>query len=177
LMKAMADIATESRGDVLEVGFGMGISASYIQAGSPRSHTIIECNREVMAAFAEWKNRYPDRDIRLVEGRWQEVVETLSGFDGIFFDTYPVSEEEFEESVLNSINFAEAFIPAAAKMLRPGGVFTYYTNEIDSFSRRHQRFLFQHFSSFTLSVVRSLLPPEDCHYWWADSMAVVKAVK
>lgn len=177
LMKAMADIATESRGDVLEVGFGMGISASYIQAGHPRSHTIIECNHDVMKAFAEWAGKYPDRDIRLVQGRWQDVVDRLDRFDGVFFDTYPASEEEFEEAVINSINFAEAFIPAAAALLRPGGVFTYYTNEIDSFSRRHQRFLFQHFSSFTLSIVRSLLPPEDCHYWWADSMAVVKAVK
>ncbi|MDR4481691.1 MAG: amino acid adenylation domain-containing protein [Nitrospirales bacterium] len=177
LMKAMADIATEARGDVLEVGFGMGISASYIQAGEPRSHTIIECNRDVMTVFSEWTGRYPDRDIRLVQGQWQEVLETLPEFDAIFFDTYPASEAEFEESVINSINFAEAFMPSASKLLRPGGVFTYYTNEIDSFSRRHQRFLFQHFSSFTLSIVRSLLPPEDCHYWWADSMAVVKAVK
>ncbi|WP_447963626.1 amino acid adenylation domain-containing protein [Nitrospira sp. Ecomares 2.1] len=177
LMKAMADIATESRGDVLEVGFGMGISATYIQAGQPRSHTIIECNRDVMNVFSDWTGRYPGRDIRLVQGQWQEVVGTLSDFDAVFFDTYPASEAEFEETVINSINFAEAFIPSAAKLLRPGGVFTYYTNEIDSFSRRHQRFLFQHFSSFTLSIVRSLLPPEDCHYWWADSMAVVKAVK
>ena len=176
-MKTMADIATESRVDVLEVGFGMGISASYIQAGHPRSHTIIECNHDVMKAFAEWAGKYADRDIRLVQGRWQDVVDRLDRFDGVFFDTYPASEEEFEEAVINSINFAEAFIPAAAALLRPGGVFTYYTNEIDSFSRRHQRFLFQHFSSFTLSIVRSLLPPEDCHYWWADSMAGVKALK
>ncbi len=177
LMKAMADIATESQGDVLEVGFGMGISASYIQAGRPRSHTIIECNQDVMQAFVAWSAGYPDRDIRLVQGRWQDVVDGLGRFDSVFFDTYPASEAEFEESVINSINFAEAFVPAAAGLLRPGGVFTYYTNEIDSFSRRHQRFLFQHFSSFTLSIVRSLLPPDDCHYWWADSMAVVKAVK
>lgn len=177
LMKAMADIVTEQHGDVLEVGFGMGISASYIQAGQPRSHTIIECNRDVMQAFGEWVDRYRDRDIRLVQGRWQDVVDDLGLFDGVFFDTYPASEAEFEESVINSITFAEGFIPVAAKLLRPGGVFTYYTNEIDSFSRRHQRFLLSHFSSFTLSVVRSLLPPDDCHYWWADSMVLVKAVK
>jgi guanidinoacetate N-methyltransferase len=177
LMKAMADIVTQGCGDVLEVGFGMGISASYIQTGRPRSHTIIECNRDVMRAFAAWAEKYSDRDIRLVQGRWQDVVDDIGLFDGVFFDTYPASEAEFEESVINSINFAEGFIPVAAKLLRPGGVFTYYTNEIDSFSRRHQRFLLDHFGSFTLSVVRSLLPPDDCHYWWADSMAVVKAVK
>lgn len=177
LMKAMAEIVTESKGDVVEVGFGMGLSASYIQEGCPRSHAIIECNHDVIKAFTEWKSKYPGRDIRLLQGRWQEVVEGLQEYDGVFFDTYPTSEEEFEQSVINSINFAEAFIPAAAKLLRPGGVFTYYTNEIDSFSRRHQRLLLRHFSSFTLSIVRSLVPPEDCHYWWADSMAVVKAVK
>ncbi len=177
LMKAMAEIVTESKGDIVEVGFGMGISASYIQEGCPRSHSIIECNHDVIKAFTEWKHTYPGRDIRLLQGRWQEVVESLQEYDGVFFDTYPTSEEEFEQSVINSINFAEAFIPAAAKLLRPGGVFTYYTNEIDSFSRRHQRLLLRHFSSFTLSIVRSLVPPEDCHYWWADSMAVVKAVK
>jgi len=177
LMKAMADIVTAAHGDVLEVGFGMGISASYIQEGRPRSHTIIECNRDVMRAFAEWTNTYRDRDIRLVQGRWQDVAEDLGPFDGVFFDTYPASEAEFEASVIDSFNFAEGFIPVAAKLLRPGGVFTYYTNEIDSFSRRHQRFLLTHFGSFTLSIVRSLLPPDDCHYWWADSMAVVKAVK
>lgn len=177
LMKAMADIATESGGDVLEVGFGMGISASFIQERHPRSHTIIEFNQEVMTVFEQWRSQYPDRDIRLVRGRWQDVADTLPEVDSVFFDAYPVSEAEFEESVVNSITFAEAFIPVAAKLLRPGGVFTYYSNEIDSFSRRHQRFLFKHFRSFTLSVVRSLRPPEDCHYWWADSMVVVKAVK
>lgn len=177
LMKAMADLVTERQGDVLEVGFGMGISASYIQAGQPKSHTIIECNREVMQAFGAWADRYRGRDIRLVQGRWQDVLDDLGTFDGVFFDTYPASEAEFEESVINSINFAEGFIPVAAKLLRPGGVFTYYSNEIDSFSRRHQRFLLSHFGSFTLSVVRSLLPPDDCHYWWADSMVLVKAVK
>ena len=177
LMKAMADIVTEQQGDVLEVGFGMGISASYIQARCPRSHTIIECNQEVIQAFGEWTERYRGRDIRLMQGRWQDVVDDLGMFDGVFFDTYPASEAEFEESVINSITFAEGFIPVAAKLLRPGGVFSYYTNEIDSFSRRHQRFLLSHFSSFTLSVVRSLLPPDDCHYWWADSMVLIKAVK
>ena len=177
LMEAMADIATESGGEVLEVGFGMGISASFIQERRPKSHVIIEFNQEVMAAFELWRNRYPDRNIRLVRGRWQDVVEDLPQFDSVFFDAYPASETEFEESIVNSITFAESFIPVAARLLRPGGVLTYYSNEIDSFSRRHQRLLFKQFRSFTLSVVRSLRPPEDCHYWWADSMVVVKAVK
>ncbi len=119
-MKAMARIATESQGDVLEVGFGMGISASYIQERHARSHTIIECNQRSHESICQWRQRFPDVIFVLwkADGRtWR----TPSEVDSVFFDTYPASEAEFEESVVNSITFAEAFIPVAAKLLRPGG--------------------------------------------------------
>jgi hypothetical protein len=177
LMKAMARIVAETGGDVLEVGFGMGISATFIQEAGVRSHTIVECNQDVIEEFHRWRSRYPDRDIRLVEGKWQDVEDRLDGFDGVFFDTYPVDEEEFREYVLRHITFAQHFFPTAAKCLRKGGIFTYYTNEIDTFSRRHQRLVFEHFDSLSLEVVRGLRPPKDCNYWWADSMVVAKAVR
>jgi guanidinoacetate N-methyltransferase len=62
--------------------------------------------------------------------------------------------------------------------LREGGAFTYLTHEIDSLSRRHQRLIFQYFRSFTLSQLKPLnVPATSRDLWWADSMAVVKAVK
>ena len=176
LMKAMAEIAAAG-GDVLEVGFGMAISATYLQELGVRSHTIIECNEEVIEEFERWRAGYPERDIRLVRGRWQDVRDQLGRYGAVLFDTYPLDESEYEESVLRSVTFAESFVETAAQCLREGGVFTYYTNEIDSFSRRHQRLVLDHFRSLELRVVRDLAPPEDCHYWWADSMAVVKAVR
>jgi amino acid adenylation domain-containing protein len=179
MMKAMAEIVCETRGDVVEVGFGMGISASAIQDNHPRSHTIIEFNENVIRRFETWRRQYPDSDIRLVRGKWQDAVAELetNRYDGVFFDTYSSDEDEYLNDVLNGITFAESFFPTAAALLRTGGVFSYYTNEIDSFSRRHQRLIFEHFDSFNLSVVRSMTPPDDCNYWWADSMAVVKAIK
>ena len=42
LMKRHAEVACENGGDILEIGFGMGISANYIQQQNPDSHTIIE---------------------------------------------------------------------------------------------------------------------------------------
>ncbi|HET8796435.1 MAG TPA: class I SAM-dependent methyltransferase [Thermoanaerobaculia bacterium] len=176
-MEAMAKVVTETHGDVLEIGFGMGISASYIQAMGVRSYTVIECNEGVMRQFEQWKGRYPGRDIRLVEGKWQDVIDTLGLYDGIFFDTYPLSEEEFERYVVRDVTFAQHFFAAAARHLRPGGIFTYYSNEIDSVSRRHQRALLELFSSITFSVCRPLFPPADCNYWWAESMVVTKAIK
>lgn len=177
LMKAMAEIVSETHGDVLEVGFGMGISSTYIQKMGVKSHTIIECNDEVIENFNKWKEQYPQSVIKLIYGQWQNVADQLESYDGVFFDTYPLSEEEFIEYAIKDITFAEHFFSTAAEHLKEGGIFTYYTNEIDSFSRRHQRLLLKYFKSYTLSKVEPLNPPEDCNYWWADSMMTVKAIK
>jgi amino acid adenylation domain-containing protein len=177
LMRAMAEVAAESHGDVLEVGFGMGISATDLQELGVRSYTVIEPNAGVIEEFLRWRRRYPGRDIRLLRGKWQEVTAELGTYDAVFFDTYHNDEKEYVDHVLQGVTYAEHFFPTAAACLRDGGVFTYYSNEIDSMSRRHQRRVLEYFRSVTLSVVRPLQPPPDCNYWWADSMVVVKAVK
>lgn len=179
LMEAMAQVVTEAHGDVLEVGFGMAISATYIQKFGVKSYTIIEPNDEVVKRFHEWKKQFPGRDIRLVHGRWHDVQHQLGDetFDGVFFDTVPTFEDEYLREVIDNVVMAEDFFPVAARVLRPGGIFTWYTNEIDTLSRRHQRLIQKYFSSFTVTVAGPLYPPEDCHYWFADSMVVVKAVK
>ena len=41
LMSASAAYVCENGGDILEIGFGMGISPGYIQSHSISSHTII----------------------------------------------------------------------------------------------------------------------------------------
>jgi amino acid adenylation domain-containing protein len=177
LMRAMAKVVTESHGDVLELGFGMGISATHIQEFGVRSYTVVEANDKVAEYFEKWKTNYPGRDINLIHGRWHDVADRLGTYDGIFFDTVPNFEEEYMREVIDNVVMAEDIFPLASRCLRDGGVFTWYTNEVDSFSRRHQRLVLKYFSSFSLSVVRSLRPPEDCHYWQSDSMVVVKAVK
>ena len=176
LMRAMAEVIAGPGRDVLEVGFGMGIAATCLQDLGVRSHTVVECNDDVAAAFGRWRQQYPDRDIRLVKGRWEDVIDDLGQYDGVLFDTYPTSEAEFADSVINSTTYAERFIQSAPKLLRPGGVLSYYTNEIDSFSRRHQRLVLQNFASLSLRVV-PLRPPRDCNYWWADTMVAVHATK
>ena len=49
ILHAMADAVCATRGDVLEVGFGRGLSATMIQQQQVRSHTVIECNDSVVA--------------------------------------------------------------------------------------------------------------------------------
>ena len=177
MMQAMADIAAGQHGDVLEIGFGRGVSADFIQAHGVNSHTIIECNDSVVERFHRWREQYPDQDIHLVHARWQDALQQLSRYDGIFFHTYPLNEAEYIEQALNSATFAEHFFETAAMLLRDGGVFTYLTNEIDSLSRRHQRALLRHFSAIALHVVPLSIPPDVRDTWWSDSMVAVEVTK
>jgi guanidinoacetate N-methyltransferase len=177
LMDAMAAIAARTGGDVLEIGFGRGVSASMIQQLGVRSHTIIECNPHVIARFERWRETLVDRDLRIVPGLWQDVIDSLGEFDAVFFHTYALDEDEATELLTSNVTFAAPFFPVAAAHLRPGGVFTYLSNEIDSLGRAHQRLLFEHFRSVQLRPVPLALPPKVRDAWWADSMIVVEAVK
>jgi guanidinoacetate N-methyltransferase len=178
VMRSMAAIVAASHGDVLEVGFGRGVSATFIQEAGVRAHTIVECNDSVVERFHVWRERYAGRDIRLIHGRWEDSIDQLASYDSVFFHTYPLDEDEYMDHVVRSVTFAAHFFPTAARHLRERGIFTYLTNEADSLSRAHQRLLFRFFRSFTLSRVAPLaLPPDSRDDLWADSMVAIKAVK
>ncbi len=175
LMRRMAELATADHGDILEIGFGRGVSASFIQEYGLRSHTIVECNQSVIERYHSWRAQYPNQVIRLVEGKWQDTLDQLEQYDAIFFHTFPLDEQEYLETAVNSVTFAEHFFPTAAQLLRPGGVFVYMTNEIDSLSRAHQRALLRYFRSFSVQLQALELPNDVRDTWWADSMVVVGA--
>ncbi len=175
LMQAMAEQVAGPGRSVLEIGFGLGISAGYIQEHRPAHHTIVEANPQVFETAMEWSRAAGRENTEIVFGKWQDVIGSLGRFDGIFFDTYPLDEAEFESHFLGGSTYAEHFFPAAAEHLTEGGSFTYYSNEIDSLSRRHQRSLMRYFRSIRMRVVDGLQPPPDCSYWWAPSMVVVTA--
>jgi guanidinoacetate N-methyltransferase len=179
VMKAMAEIATVTHGDVLEIGFGRGVASNFLQQFGVRSHTIVECNDSIVQGFEIWKDQQVNKDaIHLLHGKWQDVLESNEDFDAVFFHTYPLDAKEHAEYVVQSETFAAHFFPIAQKCLRPGGIFTYLTNEADSFSRGHQRLLFKYFREVSLSLVAPLEIPEDSRdAMWSDSMVVIGAKK
>ena len=177
LMKAMAEEVTSSHGDVLEIGFGRGIGSDFIQEFGVKSHTIVEVNDSVVERYHEWRKKYPDSEFKLLHGLWQDKVSDFEHYDGIFFHTYPLNEQDYVEQVVNSVTFAEHFFPTASAHLKNGGVFSYMTNEIDSLSRAHQRLLFEYFSSFSLRIIKLDVPEDVQDTWWIDQMIVGRAVK
>ena len=86
IMKASADYICENGGDILEIGFGMGISADYIQANNINSHTIIENHPQIIEKLKTWAQ--DKSNVIIVEGDWFDVKDSLSTYDGLFYDTF-----------------------------------------------------------------------------------------
>jgi hypothetical protein len=87
-------------GDVLEIGFGMGYSANEIQKYNITSHTIIECDEQVLKRLKKWKEG-KDNKISILKGRWQDLLNDIPNkFDCVFFDDYPD---------INDLNYKDRF--------------------------------------------------------------------
>lgn len=80
-------------GDVLEIGFGLGYSATEIQKFSINSYTIIECDKDTYHRALKWKENY-NHPINVVFGRWENFYYRLPKFDCVFFDDYDVKTVE-----------------------------------------------------------------------------------
>jgi cyclopropane fatty-acyl-phospholipid synthase-like methyltransferase len=86
IMSASAAYVTEGGGDILEIGFGMGISANYIQSHSISSHTIVENHPQIITKAVEWASG--KSNVTIVSQSWYDVKDSIGKFDGIFYDTY-----------------------------------------------------------------------------------------
>lgn len=168
-MKALADVAARGGGRVLELGFGMGISASYVQRHPVREHVIIEANAEVFARLQAFAAQHPS--VTPMLGFWQETTATLENgsFDGVLFDTYPVQADE--------IGAHWFFFEEAHRLLKPGGVFTYFSDESTDYSPRHLEALRKAGFTDIDKEICPVEPPADCLYWKERSLLVPIAVK
>jgi predicted O-methyltransferase YrrM len=73
-------------GNILEIGYGMGICSKEIQKQNPKSHTIIEINKDIYENGLEWSKSLSN--VKMILGDWYDVIPTLNQkYDGIFIDT------------------------------------------------------------------------------------------
>lgn len=68
-------------GDILNIGFGLGLVDCAIQSRSIKSHTIVEAHPDVLQRMEEggWMTK---ENVRVVRGRWQDVLPQLHTYDG-----------------------------------------------------------------------------------------------
>lgn len=138
IMKRSAEWVTNGgrAESVLELGFGMGISAGFIQNFQPDQHTIIELHPNIVERAEEYatqRNKYYSRSkatahkrVTILGGKnWYDEFgksfekSGLQEFDAIFIDTYQDTKlHEFKNYI--------------TKMLKKGGRMTWW-NPMEDF--------------------------------------------
>ena len=132
IMKQAADFVTDggTAQTILELGFGMGISAGFIQGFEPDLHTIIEYHpaiAEKAQEFANTRNKAYSRD----KGTQHKRVNVISGKDW-----YVEFQKDFENSGLREYHgiFIDTYNDTnmkklknyITKLLGPGGRMTWW---------------------------------------------------
>jgi len=113
IMSASAAYVTEGGGDILEIGFGMGIASDYIQSHSISSHTIVENHPQIIERANAWASG--KSNVTIVAQNWYDVKDSLGKFDGIFYDTYGDD---------NMVHFAESL----SALTKSGTKVTFWNN-------------------------------------------------
>lgn len=114
LMIAHAEAVCFGQGHILNVGFGLGLIDEEISKRNPKSHTIIEAHPDILKQMSAlgWDAK---PGVTIVHGRWQDVIQDLGPFDGIFFDTYGEFYPDMRE-----------FHSHLPHLLSPGGIYSFF---------------------------------------------------
>ncbi|KAK9075544.1 hypothetical protein SSX86_003869 [Deinandra increscens subsp. villosa] len=114
LMEAHAKAICSRGGHILNIGFGMGLVDTAIQQYDPVTHTIVEAHPDVYDRMraSGWTQK---ENVKVVFGRWQDVLPQLQTYDGIFFDTYGEYYDDLREF--------HQHVPA---LLKPGGIYSFF---------------------------------------------------
>ncbi|ETW94128.1 MAG: hypothetical protein ETSY2_50270 [Candidatus Entotheonella gemina] len=162
-MKKLASIATSNGGQVLELGFGMGLSAGFVQESPDiEKHTIIEAHPDVIAyAHQKFPEALRTGRMEIVQGFWQEVSSRFDdeSFDGILFDTVPLNSDDA------GTFHQHEFFKEAGRLLKSSGTFTYFSRVATEIPEAHQTMLREAgFSRIDFEVI-DVNPPVPSQYW------------
>jgi|HubBroStandDraft_5_1064220.scaffolds.fasta_scaffold210196_2 guanidinoacetate N-methyltransferase len=156
-------------GKILEIGYGMGISARYIDQYDLKEHVIIESNKELYENCLLYAKTGKKMNITPIYGCYEDVVKNLEkeSFDGILFDAYSTKE------LMPHHNF----FPLAFELLKNNGIFTYFCPYPIHISTYEENLLKKTgFSKIEYEVVK-VEPPPLCSYWKYKSIVAPIIIK
>lgn len=134
-MKKLAEIVTVKGGNILNIGYGLGIVDQFIENfrenNNIREHHIIELNNEILKNAENWLSGHQNKDnIYIHKGDWNYLLGKFNfQFDGILYDAFPLKKEDL---CRDFIPFLEKVIKL--RLLKEGGVITFFLDSSDGFS-------------------------------------------
>lgn len=135
-MKKLAEIATRKGGNILSVGYGLGLLDTEIENlrknRKIESHTVIELNHHIAEQARKKEN------IQVLEGDWYNIIEDFRGtqFDGIVYDGYPLTLQEVHR---DGIIFIERIV--SRNLLKEKGILTFYVDAPNQFGKQFTAYL------------------------------------
>merc|ERR1712156_595999 len=194
-MQMLARTAASRGGRVLELGFGLGIAASEIERVGVKEHWIVECNSGVFSTLLDWSVNQPAVVVPL-QGLAEEVCPSLpeNYFDGILYDTYPLTDGEWHTHHLDFIK------DHCMRLLKPGGVLSFCNLtswgellKVEGADKRQKKFndieeMFKETQMTKLVEfgfeekncsweILDIVPPKDCDYYDFHKMLAPKCFK
>lgn len=130
---------------LLEIGFGMGISASILQEFDPASHTIVEPHPQVLAQAERWKGARTN--IQLHPGYWQQLDTGSQRYSAIFFDPFADDIAAVDDENLRFLKFA------AQSLLCDGGRLSLFCIR-SLLPLDYQHVMFEHYRRVEISSVQ-----------------------
>ena len=108
----------DSEVNVLNIGFGMGIIDTMIQAKKPTMHYICEAHPDVLEKL-KTDGWFDKPNVKVLAGRWQDELPQLLNqgvfFNGIYYDT-------FSEHYSDMLDLFDLVVG----LLKPHGVFSFF---------------------------------------------------
>ncbi|WP_124401386.1 class I SAM-dependent methyltransferase [Pseudomonas synxantha] len=145
IRRMVEDLKLKSDDRLLEIGFGMGISASILQEFGPASHTIVEPHPQVLVQAERWKGARTN--IQLHPGYWQQLDIGPLRYSAIFFDPFADDMATVDDENLRFLKFA------AQSLLGDGGRLALFCIR-PLLPLEYQRVMFEHYRRVDISSVQ-----------------------
>lgn len=129
LEEKFAEIVSQNGGDILEIGFGMGLSANKFVNSDINSYTCIEINNTIYQSALNWAQGKSNATV--LNDNWEEFLQnTPEKYDGIYFDSLDTDYFEFYDLAKRVLN------PGAIVATYGAGVYfgESYVNVVDGVS-------------------------------------------
>ena len=81
---------------VLEVGFGLGFTATQFQECGIQKHVIVEAHPQMAEKAREWREEHPTKDIEIIEEFFQDYQYNEKDYDLIYDDRFEMINRERE---------------------------------------------------------------------------------